>query len=169
MAIVHNDNLTPWKAQPLCTNETALNAGYTHMAVINANNLTVTATNTLQTFTVMTLKAGDMIGKIMWRCKTFFQDVSDIAYNNNTMSVGFTADVAGFIAAIQVNVNGTEVKQGITNTLVHFTAADIVSVTFNSMAAKALNDIDAGEVEFFIQLIRPSVLESAKAATPITK
>ena len=161
--------MATYSPRPLTTNEQAGNAGMTHVATISANDLTVTAANTLQTFTLCTLKAGDIITKVAWRAKTFLKDASDTAYNNNTMSVGHTGDVAAHIAAIQVNENGTEVRQGFSNTAVHYAAADILTVTVNSMAAKALNDIDVGEIEIFFGLYRPATLANAVTGTAITK
>lgn len=161
---------TAYAPRPLTTNEQAGNVGMTHVATISANSLTQASTNTAQTLTLCALKAGDIINKVAWRLKLAFKDVSDPAYNNNTMSVGDTATgVAAHIAAIQVNENGTEVLQGFSNTAVHYAAADSLTVTFNSMAAKAQNDLDVGEVEIFFSLFRPSRLEQAVSPTNITK
>lgn len=170
MAIVHNDNTTPWKLRPLTTNEQAGAAGFTHIATLTANDLTTTGTNTAQTFTLASLKAGDIIVKSAWVLRTAFKDASDAAYNSNTVSLGDTATgVAAHIAAIQVNENGTEVFYGFNNTAVLYTAADTVTFTFNSMSAKALNDIDTGEITIFVQLLRLQNLAKAVAATTLTK
>jgi hypothetical protein len=170
MPIVHNDNTTPFHPRPLTTNEQAGNSGMTHVCTIDANDLTTAATNTAQTFTLCALKAGDIIIKTAWRLKTAFQNTADAAFNTDTLSIGDTATgVAAHIAAIEVNLNGTEVFQGFNNTAVHYAAADSLTATFNSMAAKSLKDLNAGEVEIFFQLYRPSVLETSVASTSITK
>lgn len=170
MAIVHNDNLTPWKLRALTTNEQAANAGFTHIATISANDLSTTATNTAQTFTLATLKAGDIVVKTAWALKTAFSDASDAAYNTNTMSVGDTVTgVAAHIAAIETNSNGTEVLYGFNNTAVLYTAADSITVTFNSQSGKAVSNIDVGEVTIFVQLLRLNTLRDAVTATTLTK
>ena len=161
--------MATYSPRPLTTNEQAGNAGMTHVATISANDLTETATNTAQTFTLCALKAGDIITKIAWRLKTPFKDASDAAYNNNTLSVGHTGDVAAHVAAIQVNENGTEVLQGFSNTAVHYAAADILTVTVNSMAAKSQVNLDVGEVEIFFGLYRPATLTNAVSGAAITK
>jgi hypothetical protein len=155
---------TSLRVSPLATNEIADNGGYTHIASVSYLNLTETSTNTAQTLKLCDLAAGDNVLKVAWRVKTYFTDASDAAFNSNTMSIGDTNAVDTFIAAVQVNSNGTEVRQGFTNTAHVYTAADALNVTFNSMSAKALNDIDAGEVEILFQLSRISVLEEAESA-----
>lgn len=157
------------KVSPLATNEIADNGSFTHIATITADDLTTAATNTAQTITLVSLMAGDIIGKILWRAKTFFQASADAAFNTTTMSIGDTASgVATHKAAIELNVNGTEVREGFSNTAVGpYTAADSLTATFNAMAAKALLSIDTGEVEILFQLIRPSVLEEAVSGKDI--
>ncbi len=158
------------RVQPLATNEIADNGGYTHICGISADDLTQATAAASQTIKLCDLKAGDSILKVAWRVKTFFKDESDAAFNSTTMSVGNTASgVAAHIAAIQLNENGTEVRQGFTNTAVGpYTAADSVTATFASMAAKSLSAIDVGEVEILFQLSRIAQLEEATSAVDIT-
>ena len=160
--------MATYSPRPLTVNEASLNAGMTHTFTIDADDLTETTVNTAQTITICSLKAGDIIGKIAWRAKTFLQDASDSAFNSTTMSVGDDSAVTTHIAAIQVNINGTEVRQGFSNTAVHYSAANHITVTFNAMAAKKLSDIDVGEIEFFFQLYRPSVIEQSVGSAPVT-
>lgn len=162
---------TVGKVGVFAANEVASNGGWTHYAVLTANDLTVAATNTLQTLTLMALQAGDIIEKAGWRAKTYFSDASDAAYNDNTMSIGDVSGsgVASLIAAIQVNLNhASEVKQGFGNTAIHYAAADTMTVTVNSMSAKSLVDIDAGEIFIVWTLIRLRELEESVIATAIT-
>jgi hypothetical protein len=158
---------TALRVQPLLTNEIADNGGYTHRAMITADDLTVTTTNTAQTFQ-FDLAAGDTIHKVAWRAETFLKDASDAAYNSNTMSVGDDSSVTTYIAAIQLNENGTEVRQGLTNTAVTYTAPDHFKITINSMSAKALNDIDTGQVVIFFQLSRLATLTNAVVHAVVT-
>lgn len=170
MAIVHNDNTTPWKLRPLATNEQAGNAGFTHVATLTANDLTTTTNNTAQTFTLATLKPGDIVVKTAWCLRTAFKDASDAAFNTNTFSIGDTATgVAAHISAIETNENGTEVSYGFNNTAVLYTAADTVTATFNAMSGKNLNNIDVGEVTIFVQILRLNNLAASVAATTLTK
>lgn len=170
MAIVHNDNTTPWKLRPLATNEQAGAAGFTHIGTLTANDLTTTTTNTAQTFTLMTVKPGDVIVKTAWCLRTAFEDASDAAFNTNTVSVGDTATgVAAHISAIEVNRNGTEVFYGFNNTAVLYAAADTVTITVNAMSAKAVSNIDIGELTIFVQVLRLNNLANAVAATTLTK
>ena len=155
--------------RPLSTFEAA-DSGCNYMATVTADALTVTATATAQTLTIASLKAGDAIDRIYWKLKTTFQDASDSAFNTDTMSIGDTATgVTKWIAAKEVNENGTEslyFAQFVGGTF--YTAADSITMTFNSQTAKALNDLDTGEVELFWHLVRPGRLERASQATPIT-
>jgi len=152
----------------LLTNEIADNGGYTHEAIISADDLTEATANTAMTFQC-DIAAGDTILKVAWRVKTFLSDASDAAYNSNTMSVGDDAAVTTHIAAVQLNSNGTEVRQGFSNVAVEYTAADHFIVTVNSMAGKSLSNIDGGQVVIFFQLSRIATLEAALVGISVTK
>lgn len=155
---------------PLTTNEQAGHNGATHMAIITADMLTMVTANTVQDLTLMDLVSGDYIVSVWWRLKTAFQDVSDAAFNVTTMSVGDNASPTTFIAATELNVNGTEVFNAASFTAVGpYAAASAIKLRFTSMAAKALNDIDRGEVEIFFIHLRPKILEQATAAQAIAK
>ncbi len=159
------------RVQPLATNEIADNGGYTHICAISADDLTQATAAAVQTIKLADLKAGDSILKVAWRVKTFFKASADAAFNTTTMSVGNTATgVAAHIAAIELNENGTEVRQGFTNTAVGpYTAADSITATFGSMAAKSLLNINVGEVEILFELSRIAQLEEATSADTINK
>ncbi len=157
--------------RPLATNEIADNGGFTHVAVVTPNDLTNATNAGAQTITICSLKAGDIIGKVLWRAKTFFKNSADAAFNTSTMSIGNTATgVAAHIAAIEVNDNaGAKVKEGFSNTAIGpYVANDSLTVTFNSMAAKNLLALDAGEVVILYQIQRPAVIEEAVGGTAIT-
>ena len=49
---------------PLTTNEQAANAAMTHQAIVTADMLTETTTNTAQTLKLIDLNAGDIIGRV---------------------------------------------------------------------------------------------------------
>ncbi len=158
------------KLWALTTNEQAANNGATHMASIDADDLTETTANTAQTIELLPLLAGDYVIAVWWRLKTAFKDASDAAFNVTTMSVGDTATgVAAHIAAKELNENGTEISEFASFTVVGaYAAADKVAATFNAMSAKSLSTIDVGEVVFFIKVLRPAILEDALGASQIT-
>lgn len=157
------DTYKEYTPRALTTNEQAANGGMTHEFRISANSLTDTTNAEAQTFTICNLKAGDILIKLAWRCTTFFKDASDTGFNTTTMSVGDNTSVTHILAAIEVNENGA-VRQGFTNTAIHYTAADKITVTFNSMTGKNLNNIDVGEVFFEFQILRPQVLSTSETA-----
>lgn len=156
--------------KPLATNEIADNGGYTHIATITADDLTVTTNNTSQTILIATLAIGDAIGKVATRVKTSFENTADAAFNTTAATVGDTANaVNNHIASQELNKNTTVVVEKFSNTLVGpYTAADKIAITFNAMAAKKLSDINKGEIEVLFQLQRISQLEKATGGRAIT-
>jgi len=136
----------------------------THQAIINADDLTQATTNTAQTIKLCDLAAGDVILKVALRVKVPFENTADAAFNTTTVSVGDNAAVTTFLAAAEANKNGTVVPNRIgTVSGGPYAAADKVAVTFNAMAAKALNSINKGELHVFFRLYRIPVLEQAAA------
>jgi len=159
-----------WKLTPLLIEEITGNGGFTHMAVFSANNLTEEATNTAQVLTGPTVKAGFIINKAMARLVTPFEDEDDNAYNSTTLTVGDDGDADRYIASAQLNRNGTEITvPAFNNTAYMPTAGATLQVTFGSMTGKSLNNLDKGEVHFFVQIIDTDALSSALGNTPILK
>jgi hypothetical protein len=155
--------------RPLGTQEQAGNGGFTHESIVTADDLTQTTVAAAQTITLAVLATNDIILKVGWKLKTAFKDVSDAAYNTTTISIGDNTGVATHIAAFEVNENGTEIFEKYSNTAVGpYTAADKIAITFNSMAAKALFNIDTGEVHVFFQLLRMDTLEKASTGAVLT-
>lgn len=172
MAIVSNRNLTPWQLRPLASNEIAANGGFTHVSTITANDLTTTTADTAQTFTLATLKSGDVVFRVYYRMKVAFKDASDAAFVALSFSAGQTGTTTTWINAIQVNELGTEVfTAGSTGTNpIVYNAANTLTATFSApTSGKNVNDIDIGEIEVFVELGRLPVLEKAATATPMTK
>jgi hypothetical protein len=149
--------------RPLGTQEQAGQTGFTHVAVITADDLSNATLAAAQTILISPLLAYDVIVKVGWYLKIPFKDLSDAAFNTSTMSIGDNAAVATHIAATEVNENGTEIFSHYSNTAVRYTAADKIAVTFNSMAAKALLNIDVGELHVFFTLLRMSNLAAASS------
>lgn len=157
---------------PLTTNERA-ELGLTHAVEITADDLTQLTANTAQTLTVPYIfSIGDYIERVTTFLKTPFQDISDAAFNSDTMSVGDSVGgVATILAAIELNLNGTEIlnKTAVpTGTpATGFTAASSLTVTINSMALKVLNDIDKGVLIVAIRAFRPALLANSLSYGPL--
>lgn len=141
--------------------------GATHEVRIYASDLTETTANTAQTIQAFTVADGDLFAVISSSLVTAFQDASDVAFNTTPLTIGLTGgDVDLFLASQELNVNGTEidyaagaVAQGPFGYA--FNAADTVDFIFGSMADKALNDIDTGELRVLVKHV--SLVRSATA------
>jgi hypothetical protein len=157
---------------PLSTNERA-NDGFTHAIEITADDLTTTATATAQTITCPYIFAvGDVCFKVASDLHPAFSDASDSAFNTTTMSVGdASGGVATILAAIETNINGTEIlhKRAATSgaPLTGFTTAAALTVTFNSQTAKSLSNIDTGAVTIQLAINRLSDVYNAIQDGPI--
>jgi len=155
--------------RPLTTNERAETPGFTHVAVINADDLTQAVAATLQTITLCGLLAGDVLARFQWFLRTPFQNTADAAFNTTTVSVGDTASVATHLAAAEANLNGTEIIHRIGVTSVLYTANDVLTITFNSQAAKTLLSINRGELLLFFDLQRVKYVADAMAIKAVSK
>lgn len=94
---------------PLNTDERALHQHATHRIVLKYSDLTETATNTDQTFSVLTLPANSNIRLTAAKLVKAFSDASDSGFNSTTVKVGDGSDDDRLLPAIQVNENGTEI------------------------------------------------------------
>lgn len=154
--------------RPLALQEQAAHSGMTHVTVVTADDLTVTAANTAQSLSI-TLATGDIMGAVEDSVVVNFQDASDTAFNATTRSLGDNSAVTTHTAAAETNANGTVVPKKFSNTAVGpYTAANTLKITFNAMAAKSLVDIDKGELHVYFRLLRISDLDGAQNATLIT-
>ena len=142
--------------------------GYTHVVIITADDLTTTATNTAQAFTVA-LKTGDQILRMAWYLITPFQNTGDAAFNSDTISLGDNASATTHLSAAEANANGTYVTWRTGNTVVLYTAADTFKITVNSMTGKALNNINRGELRIFVAICRIKNVSDAMPAVSISK
>jgi len=140
--------------------QTAAATGYNWSITLTHEDLTETTANTAQTFEALTVKAGSLVKDAAIYLVTPFKDASDTGFNSNTVTVGDGSDVDRFIAATQVNENGTEVDaKGSANTTPYaYTGADTIDIVVNSMSAKSLSDIDTGELRVLLNLVELSSL-----------
>jgi hypothetical protein len=153
----------------LSTNERAEAPGYTHIAEVTAEDLTNATLAAAQTITLAPLRAGDQMIRVFWYLKRPFENTADAAFNTTTVSVGDTALVTTHLAAAEANVNGTEIIYRTGNTTVLYTAADILTVTFNSMAAKALASINRGDLVLLFGISRLKELGDSLASPRYAK
>lgn len=156
--------------RPLALHEMAAHRGMTHMSIITADDLTQATVNTAQSLTLCNLVAGDIIGSVEDNVVVPFENTADAAFNTTTRSAGDTATgVAAHYAAAEANKNGTVVTKKFSNTAVGpYTAADILRVTFNAMAAKALLSINKGELHVFFSILRVDQLSKSNTVSLIT-
>jgi hypothetical protein len=157
--------------RPLTTNERAETPGFTHVARITADDLTNATAAAAQTIDLASLQKNDIILRVAGYIRVPFQNTLDAAFNSDTVSIGDTSGVAALAAAGEANANGTFV-----NTLGTvltggkiYTAADTLRVTFNSMAGKALVNLNRGEYFVFFALCRLADVANAMAAARISK
>ena len=140
--------------------ETKAATGFTHKAIVTHEDLTLTTADADQTIALLSVAAGDVVEKAAYKLVTAFSDASDAAFNDTKVQVGDGTDTDEYIAATQVNVNGTEVLFAANVNTVPFayTAADTVDLLVESMTAKSLSDLDAGEIHIYLAVTKLSSL-----------
>jgi len=140
--------------------ETKSATGFSHKAIVTVADITESTADTDQTIALLSVAAGDVVEKAAYKLVTAFSDASDAALNDTKVQVGDGADTDRFIAATQVNVNGTEVlyAANANTTSYAYTAADTVDLLVESMTAKSLSDLDAGEIHVYLAVTKLSDL-----------
>jgi hypothetical protein len=158
------------KLFPLALQEISSFAGFTHMAIIDADDLTMATAATAQKIKLGPIPAGAYVHKVELRLVKPFKDASDAAFNTTAVTVGDNTAANTFITTKELNENGTEiVVPALQNTSTGpYTAADEIDITFNSMTGKKLVDIDVGEVHLLVQIFDPKRLSDVKALSAIT-
>jgi hypothetical protein len=137
-------------------NETKAATGFTHKAIVTHVDLTETTADTDQTIALLSVVAGDVVQKAAFQLVTAFSDASDAAFNDTQVQVGDGNDTDEYIAATQVNQNGTKVLFAANVNTVPFayTAADTVDLLVESMTAKSLSNLDAGEIHIYLAVTK---------------
>jgi cytoskeletal protein RodZ len=140
--------------------ETKAATGFTHKVIVDHTDVTTSAADTDQTIAILSVAAGDVVEKAAYKLVTAFSDASDAAFNDTKVQVGDGGDTDRFIAATQVNVNGTEVlfAANANTTAYAYTAADTVDLLVESMTAKSLSELDAGEIHIYLAVSKLSAL-----------
>jgi hypothetical protein len=134
--------------------------GFTHKVVVTHSDITESTADTDQTIAILSVAAGDIVEKADYKLVTAFSDASDSALNDTKVQVGDGGDTDRYIAATQVNVNGTEVlyANNANTTAYAYTAADTVDLLVESMTAKSLSELDAGEIHIYLAVTKLSSL-----------
>ena len=134
--------------------------GFTHKVVVTSSDITESTADTDQTIALLSVAAGDVVEKAAYKLVTPFEDASDSAFNDTKVQVGDGTDTDEYIAATQVNVNGSEVLYAANVNTVPFayTASDTVDLLVESMTAKSLSDLDAGEIHIYLAVTKLSSL-----------
>jgi hypothetical protein len=124
-------------------------------------DLTETVAETAQTLT-FPIKAKMSVEVIENVVDVAFKDASDAAFNTTPLIIGDGGSTSRFLASQELNVNGTEVlfKKG-TGTSFPYTSDDTVDLTFGSMAAKSLVDIDTGRGRVLLNIQDQRVIAPA--------
>jgi hypothetical protein len=137
-------------------NETKAATGFTHKVILTHDDLTESTADTDQTIALLSVVAGDVVQKAAFQLVTAFKDASDAAFNDTQVQVGDGNDTDEYIAATQVNENGTEVLFAANVNTVPFayTAADTVDLLVESMTAKSLSNLDAGEIHIYLAVTK---------------
>jgi hypothetical protein len=140
--------------------ETKAATGFTHKAIVTHVDITESTADTDQTIALLSVAAGDVVEKAAYKLVTAFSDASDSALNDTKVQVGDGGDTDRYIAATQVNVNGTEVlfAANANTTAYAYTATDTVDLLVESMTAKSLSELDAGEIHIYLAVSKLSSL-----------
>lgn len=120
--------------------------------MVTHEDVTEATAATAQVLPILTVAPGDFIRDLATVVRTPFSDASDAAFNDTQLTIGDGSSANRFLAAQQVNVNGTEVYyKGFASTTPYvYLAADTVDLTVGSMTGKSLSDLDAGEVVIYL-------------------
>jgi len=147
----------------LLPQEERIALGATHRAIITHADLTVATANTAQVINITALKLGSYIRNVYTKVQTAFKNSADAAFNTTAITVGDTGTANLYVSSQETNANGAVAKfKAGTGTQKAYLAADDLTITFNSMAGKALSSLDTGELHVFF-----SVTELNEYETPV--
>ena len=135
--------------------------GFTHQVVVTHEDLTETTADTDQTLSLLALAAGDVVTTAAIKLVTPFEDASDADLDDTKVQLGDTGDDDEYIAATQVNENGTEVLFAAAvpaSVPLVYTAANAVELLVESMTAKSLSNIDTGELHVYLGVTKLTAL-----------
>lgn len=143
------------KLLPLTNQVAAFAEGATHVAVVDHTDLTQATANTAQVIPAFTAAAGDLVRVVGTHLGETFEDTEDAAFNSTALTIGDAGSANRFLASQQLNENGTEVisKAGEAASYAYNTAT-AVNLTFGSMSAKSLSDINKGKLYVYFSITK---------------
>ena len=144
----------------LSLNEAGLSE-FTHIGIVTTEDLTQSTLAAAQTLTLAPINAGDEILRVFWRLRAPFQQTTDATFNSDTISVGDGASITTYLTAAEANANGVYVTYRYSGTGVLYVANDNILVTVNSMAAKALVNLNRGELHLFFGIARMKAISDS--------
>jgi hypothetical protein len=158
----------------LTNEEKTATGGFTHRLDFSFRDIPPgIAVATLFTFSTPPLprfNVGDIITDSICHLTVPFQNTADAAFNSDTFSVGLvTGGVAALQAAVEVNKNGAFVPDtipGVGTPVVPFknvTALNQMTLTLNSMAAKSISNLNAGQLFVLFAVLSPYGQSISKA------
>jgi len=145
--------------QPL-PQEERISMGATHRIQILEGDLTQAAANTAQVIKLLDLPIGSLVRNVYVVTHQRFEASADPAFNATGITIGDSGTANLFVSATETNKNGAAVrfKTG-TGTQKAYDVADVLNITFSSMAAKALANLDKGELWVFVELLDASTYD----------
>ena len=154
------------QVRPLSTNERAETPGYTHIAVLTADDLTNTTAGATQALTLCALKSGDIIQRAVGVPVVPFQNTADNTNNTTTVSLGDGGSATRHLAATEANANGAFARV-MGNTPFLYTAAGSLIATITPKTGTAANVINRGEYHVFFALTRTDDVSNSLARAGI--
>ncbi|MBF8281274.1 MAG: hypothetical protein HW378_189 [Anaerolineales bacterium] len=142
--------------------ETIALRGWTHKAIITAADVAALGAATTGTLQIVpdvaadTNPAGMAVHRVGLNLTTAF-DASDAAINSLTIEIGDGGDTNRFLGPTEIAVDGTEILFEVSRLSTYpyaYTTADGIDAFFTVAggASPLLNEINAGQVELYLEL-----------------
>ena len=139
----------------LLPQEERISLGATHRIQLLASDLSEATVNTAQVIKLLDIPVGGIVRNVFLVNHQKFADASDAAFNTTAVTVGDAGTANKFVTSTELNANGAVVRfKAGTGTQAAYDAAAVLNVTVGSMAAKAVKDLDVGELWVFVELIQ---------------
>ena len=141
------------------SNQEKADSGYTHAIKLTHADLTETTADTDQTIALLNAVEGTAVLACGMKLVTAFQDASDTSAATVAVIIGDGSDTNRFLTSTELCTHGTEILAKVTansvDTLPYaYVSADTIDVVVDGGATSdALNDIDTGEVWFYLKLV----------------
>ena len=140
--------------QPLSLEEQQAHDGATHVIFVRASDLTETAVNTDQVFSVLDIEPNVSVRCIYMHLLEAFEDVSDATFNSTTLKAGVTSADESQLTETELNTHASPLmsKEGADLRIIYQTNTELI-VTVSAATGKALAELDRGEVAIYFAMI----------------